>query len=181
MQILKNNCRIILLFCLMNVNCLYSQELNCYSKQCKINLADLKSVCSNYVTNYTTPDKYKYILFIDYLNVNGINTYTSVENDCVRNLFWKKPDCFFFDFNHLIYIYTKDYSQKKDSSWLESLVNITCNYFNFPKSYSHWKTDSISYIGTGNLFNYDPETIEYKTKKGKIISKSRAVKMIFSK
>ena len=173
--------KIIFLLCLAFMSCVYAQKMNCYSRRCQIESEDLKSVYSDYITNHTTPNKYKHILFIDYLFVDNLNVYTIVEDDCVRNLFWKKPDCFFFNYNHLIYIYTKDCFKKKDSIWVDSLVSTTCDFFNFPKSYSRWKTDSISYIGSGNLFNYDPETIEYKTRKGKIISKKRVEKVLFSK
>lgn len=172
--------RIIALLCLLMTNIINSQELNCNSKKCNFDYRDLIVVCNDYVVNYTTIDKYKYMLFVNCITVDSINLFTIVEGNSVEDLFSKKPDCYMFKFNHLIYIYTKDYNQKKDSTWMDRLVNVTCDYYNFPKKYAtRWKTDSISYIGTMDLFNYDPVTYEYKVRNGKIFSKRWRERMLW--
>jgi hypothetical protein len=75
-------------------------------------------------------------------------------------IFYKKPDCYFIDNERIVYIYTENYSQSKDSLYLYNLFNCTltvlnqtnykdsfnCNVVdeqNFNFNYISWYNDSI--------------------------------------
>ena len=101
------------------------------------------------------------------------------------NCFIKNQNVFFHYRNNLVYLYTENYKQKKDTVWLNTILLETLDFFKFSGTVLvNWSKDSIvSCEGSFLLVcEYDPIITEYRVYNKEIIEESYNLKkMLYPK
>ena len=107
-------------------------------------------------------------------------------------MFFKKPDCFFYHRDNIVYLYTENYANKKDTIWLNTVLLETLKLsgrsgktiidWSNDRTIIDWSKDSIIALPsftTNYMETYDPIIIEYKIYKGEIIEEKDCNEMLY--
>ena len=123
------------------------------------------------------------IILVDYKREDSIDIFRINGSMDPFELFFKKPDCFCHYRDNLVYLYTENYANQKDTVWLNSVLLETVYFFDILDITINWSNDSIlSLIGLPTIrFNYDPIPIEFKVYNGDVIDQNYPKNMLYPK
>lgn len=173
----------ILLFIFLFNTFIKSQEINCYKSVCFNRKNDLVEA----VNDYILADQSKNVIInIDFIKKDSLSLFRIVGRMQPFQLFFKKPDCYFFVNNNICYLYTEKYKQNKDTKWLDLVLNRTFEFLDLNPEIEHlikvnWEKDSILEISNFSypIDEYSPIVIEYLVYNGKIINKESKNSMLY--
>lgn len=159
------------------VNISYAQDIHCYNNLKSPIREELLLVLNDYICQDQSE---AIIILVDFYQVDTLNLYRLLGSMEVYQILYKTPDCYFTSENHIVYFYSENYTQQKDSTWKGNLLSLTCKVLSHPGIKVQWINDSITGIEAPFYkVIYDPVIIEYKVSKGKIVSRTICDKMLF--
>lgn len=155
-----------------------AQDLDCYSNCQQLNYDEIFSITTDYLVEDPSDS---IIILIDFYQRDTLNIYRIMGTNEVFTIFYKNPDCYTIYRNSIIYVFTENYSEPKESVWKELVFSQTCRILNYPHITVNWMNDSIEAIdgSFSDYGQYDPIVFEYSFSNGKLISKSVCDKMLY--
>jgi hypothetical protein len=135
-------------------------------------------VLDNYIDRSNKKDV---TILIDYMTNDSVDIFRLNGSLDGLELVYKKPDCFLYYRNNLIYLYTENYYTKKDTIWLNTVLFETMKFYRDLEIKINWENDSISKFSFSLYCEYDPSIIEYKIYNGEIIEQKFCTEMLYPK
>lgn len=173
----------ILLFIFLFNTYINSQEINCYESVCFERKNDLIKAVSDYLL---TDQSENVIIIVDFIKKDSLSLFRIVGRMQPFELFFKKPDCYFFVNSDICYLYTDKYEQNKDTIWLDFVLNRTFEFLDLNPEIEllievNWEKDSIIKVKNFSypIDEYSPIVIEYLVYNGKIINKEPKKSMLY--
>lgn len=155
-----------------------AQELDCYSDCIQLNYDEIFFITTDYLVEDPSDS---IIILIDFSRRDTLNIYRVLGTNEAFTIFYKSPDCYTIYRNSIIYVFTENYNEPKESVWKELVFSQTCRFLNFPHIKVNWMSDSIEAIdgSFSDYGQYDPVAYEYIFRNGMLISKSVCDKMLY--
>ena len=175
-----NKLLLILILGICFINPIYSQNISC--NNCEddtlFNELDLIVALKDYVTCENIS---KGIIQIDIYQNNNVSDIRIKANKDILTLVYKKPNCFFIADENIVYIYLDNYSEIKDSLWLNNVLKETINFLNYPQISISWAKDSVLSVSGSFILEgtFNPPIIQYRISKGDILSKEYYTEMFY--
>ena len=121
------------------------------------------------------------IILVDYMSNDSIDIFRLNGSIFSFELFYKKPDYFFHHRDNLVYLYTENYANKKDTIWLNSVLLETLEFFKGSGvTKVDWAKDSIIKLPYYFIeMSYDPTIMKYKVYNGEIIEEKYCNEMLY--
>jgi len=123
------------------------------------------------------------IILIDFMIFDSIDIFRVSGSIMPWELFYKKPECFFHYRNNLVYLFTENYINCKDTIWLNKVFTETLVFLGIQgNAIIDWSKDSIIEFPNFNIWRtFDPFIIEYKLYNGDIIEEKFYNEMLYPK
>lgn len=173
---MKNRYIILLIVSCLNCN-LFSQSFDCYTSD-SILSKDIIVAYKDFVTSFNVSNS---IVLIDYIKNGSFSTLKMINSKEFYEIFYKRPNCYFKSDTNIAYLFTKHYTDEKDTLWLNQVFIETLKVF--PKLNEikvNWKNNSIlSFKRDVKATVYDPPVVEYEIENGIILKRSFSNKMFF--
>ena len=181
---------IILIFAYAPIILMAQEKIKCECDSIDLKFSDnLYTVIDKNINYFKSKNE---IILVDYMSNDSIDIFRLNGSMWSFELFYKKPDCFFHHRDNIVYLFTENYANKKDTIWLNTVLLETLKLsgrsgktiIDWPKDRTiiDWSKDSI--IALPSLFTnsaetYDPIIIEYKMYKGEIIEEKDCNEMLY--
>jgi len=172
---------LILIFCYAPIILMAQEKIkfNCESIDFKLK-DNLHIVIDNYI-NFL--DHKGELILVDYMSNDSIDIFRLGGSICSFELLYKKPDCFFYYRDNIVYLYTENYTNNKDTIWLNNVLLETLKLSGRSgTTIIDWSKDSIIALPSNYIKGYEtynPWIIEYKIYKGKIIEEKNCNEMLY--
>jgi hypothetical protein len=167
---------VVIIFFVINISLFAQKKINCENIE-----FSKKDYLLDIIDKYLDGDPEKIIVLVDYLSKDSIDIFRLNGSMEPFELFYKKPDCFFHYRNNVVYLFTENYKNKKDTVWLNHVLQETINLYGFSEATINWAKDSIVSVNGHWILccDYDPWIIEYKIYNGEIIEQNFCTEMLY--
>jgi len=178
-----------LAFCYTPFILIAQEKIKCECDSIDLKFRDnLYTVVDKNINEFSSKNE---IILVDYMSNDSIDIFRLNGSIFSFELFYKKPDCFFLHRDNIVYLFTENYANKKDTIWLNTVLLETLKFFRgsgttaffFRSSKAtiiDWSKDSIISLPYYYIeLLYDPIIMEYKMYKGEIIEEKDCNEMLY--